>query len=247
MSVPTVSPINQMLAAGPDKYSNQFSVFISRVPRDNYTSMENDGSTPDFNTSWMVFSDYVDETDDVDATPIIEKMKKLISVSQNSQDIKVRTIDIEIPLPKYNNFQTPFYNTQVERTATKLTYTNKSVLNIELDNSLIYLDAFQELAGHKNYALYEDDSEYESLNAARNINLPKDYIYNIYVVSNPLKNAKSNFSSDYIDSNAPLYYWEFYDCRFLGNENEIKFDKSSNVISGSFPFIFFDCRTKFGG
>lgn len=250
MGLPTVSPINQLLAAGPDKYSNQFSVLILRKDRENINSEKGTSSEPNWNSAWLfsddsftitskATEDAAEDSEDSDSEktanlpPFEIKKNQILTNTPNCADFKVRVLDIEIPLPKNTNFQTQFFNTQVERSSTKLTFTNRSALNLELDNSLLYLDAFQNLAGH--YNADKDKLYYDNQN--------KKYIYNIYVISNPLKQGEATIIND----GAPITYWEFYDCRFLGNENEIKFSNSVNTVTATFPFIFYDLRMKFGG
>lgn len=217
MALPQNNAINQLLKAGPDKYSNQFSVIISR-------QLRSDGSAEEpYNASWL-FEAVDDINKEKDGKTKSQQLETRLTALRNNlgknQDFKIRVVDIEIPLPKSSNITTPYFDTSVERSSSKLTFTNRSAITLEMDNSFFYLDAFQKLAGH------DENSVYNS----------KKYKYTVVAWSPQLGNLG-------IDAPKNKYtYFEFSDCKFLGNESDIKFNSSANVISATFPFIFLDLR-----
>lgn len=221
------SPVNAMLAAGPDKYSNQYSVYISRKKRGTTEEEE-------FNTSWLFSPQNAFESE---KSSNKSRLDGIIQNSENCLDLDVRAVNVEIPLPKSQTSQFSFFNTSIELTNTKLAFQNKSSLTLEMDNKLFYLDAIQELAGHKNYVRTDADKEDYKNGKNLFINTSNEYVLNLYVISNVLGTA------NYIHNAEKNLTFKFEDIKFLGNESEIKFDKSANIIECTFPFIFFDLKT----
>lgn len=245
------NPIDVLMSQEPDFMPNMYNIYIVLIDKDSnaFEAFDNGTSLGETYSNLNSTGQYWLGT---------PKMN-------NYSLIGMRATNIEIPQKKQETTEIKMAGQSVQKISGKVSLTNKSSIEVDLDQSMFLLDAFHKLNGD----WFAKEATSQSYVEGAQLLSGKQFLLNFGKLPIHSKDSKMKkldiiveYDADYFQMsryddhyqvNANLgktdhrYFdgkanrvqrYILHDCRFLGRSSNIVFNNDANPIKATFPFTF---------